>query len=125
MGITTLVQKSFVSVYSPHMKYSKGLTPTTTVDPKIIMRANDSSRSLFDGDSGIYRYKSMYYLIGENIFLEYADLALAKDDWFGKSEEAMWETIKREGECIDSSILEGKSLYVEYLFQGLYYRLEY
>lgn len=105
------------------MKYSRGIIPTPTLDPDTIMREHGTNRTLFNGQSGIYSYEGKYYLIGEELFLEYRDLAVAKEDWFGKSEKAMWEQIKEEGECIDSFVAGGKALYEDYFFNGLYYRV--
>jgi len=75
------------------MQFINGKKPTIKVDAETVMAETQSNRILFDGHSGIYTYKNKYYIIDKDVFLEYTDLDVAKEDLFDerKSEKNMDE----------------------------------
>ncbi len=106
------------------MQFINGVKPTSSVDKETVRTENETDRIWFNGQNGLYTYKGNYYIIGADVFLEYADLEIAKLDWFGKSESEMWEEIRQKGELVDSFGTE-QVLYEEYYLHGLYYRIHH
>ena len=80
------------------MQYSNGFKPTTKIDPETIMQKGESN--LTNGHNGIYQYKGTYYLIGNDVFLEYEGLEDAKEDLFGEHDQ-------QEDEPVDMIALPG------------------
>lgn len=106
------------------MQFSKGCKPNGKVDRETIRSTDEGSLSLFDGKSGVYAHQGKFYIIGEGVFLEYADLASAKQDWFGKSEEAMCAEVMQEGEPVDAIYVDDSLQFQDFFYRELYYRVQ-
>ncbi len=89
------------------MQFNNGVKPTIKVDEETIKSEAGDSRILFNGQSGIYTYGHKYYIIGENVFLEYEDIDTAKEDLFGKREFDMFEQNMEEDVLVDMIQLPG------------------
>jgi len=107
------------------MQFNNGVKPSTNKSAQYIENENYNYLDLFDGISGINEFEGKYFIIGDGVFLEYPTLAAAKQDWFGKSEFALYEELVTEGTLICSRSIVGYSQFEDYLFEGLYYRVWY
>ena len=73
------------------MQFSNGVKPSSKVHKETIEAESVNNRILFNGKNGIYPYEKKYYIIGENMFLQYENLDDAKEDLFGERESEMFD----------------------------------
>lgn len=73
------------------MQFNNGVEPPTAIDKETIRAENETNRTWFNGQTGIYAYGERYYIIGKDVFLEYETLDAAKEDLFGEIELEEYE----------------------------------
>lgn len=99
------------------MRFNHGITPDSEYIKPDILGKNEPK--FYNGQTGIYESENKYFIIGKKIFLEYATISDAKEDWFGMPEAKLYELIRKEGDYMN----EDSSRFEVYEYKNKFYRV--